>query len=502
MHSGPEAVRRATERLVWGITLAAVFFMAARPSIGPDTWWHLRTGQWMWQHHAWPWRDPFSYTRYGQPWNPPGPPVQWAMYGLYRLGGPWALDLATAVLVTLALAWIWPLARPRAEAHPFWQAWAVLWAALTSAVYWAARPYLVTFGLAAYFLWVLETYRRGQAGPRRLLSLLPLMTLWANAHGAFIVGLLLWAAYALPALVRAGRVGDGAAARRWLLLGAGLFMAAMLNPAGPARWLYPFQTVRIGVLRAYIAEWQPPALDVPALWPFWAWWPGLILALAVSTRRLPAEHGLLWLGFGLLAWSAVRHVALFALAAALVWGSVAPVAWAELRIAILGRKGGAAKRGLLAGQRAHPYLNALLVALLFGAGLARSWWPYATGQWQRDLRRQYPVLAVAYLRARAPWPGRLFNSYNWGGYLLWHWPEEPVFVDGRTDLYGDAILQQYLTVMRAEPGWQQVLQTWDVAVVLVEPTAPIAQVLPRVGWQVVYADDHAVALVRLADRRP
>jgi len=79
-------------------------------------------------------------------------------------------------------------------------------------------------------------------------------------------------------------------------------------------------------------------------------------------------------------------------------------------------------------------------------------------------------------------PGRLFNSYNWGGYLLWELPEYPVFIDGRTDLYNDELINEWLQVMRGEPGWQEALDRWQVRLVLLEPGAPVVeQLAPNVG---------------------
>jgi hypothetical protein len=48
-----------------------------------------------------------------------------------------------------------------------------------------------------------------------------------------------------------------------------------------------------------------------------------------------------------------------------------------------------------------------------------------------------------------PHDERMFNSYNWGGYLLWELPEYPVFIDGRTDLYDDELVEEWLRVVRA-----------------------------------------------------
>jgi hypothetical protein len=90
----------------------------------------------------------------------------------------------------------------------------------------------------------------------------------------------------------------------------------------------------------------------------------------------------------------------------------------------------------------------------------------------------------------------LFNSYNWGGYLLWELPQYPVFIDGRTDLYNDEVINQWLKVVRAEPGWQKILDQWGVRLVLLEPGTPILGPLQDAGWQLLYKDKTAIVFGR------
>jgi len=102
-----------------------------------------------------------------------------------------------------------------------------------------------------------------------------------------------------------------------------------------------------------------------------------------------------------------------------------------------------------------------------------------------------PVGAVALLQESQP-EGRLFNSYNWGGYLIWALPEYPVFVDGRTDLYGDEIILDWLAIVQARPGWEDQLEQWGADLVLIEPDWALARVMPYVGWAPLYEDEHSV----------
>ena len=92
----------------------------------------------------------------------------------------------------------------------------------------------------------------------------------------------------------------------------------------------------------------------------------------------------------------------------------------------------------------------------------------------------------------------MFNSYNWGGYLIWHlWPDYLVFVDGRTDLFGDKLLGQYLEVRFARPGFQEVLDEYGVNLVLTEAGGFTDNFLALDdGWTLAYSDDVAVIYVR------
>jgi hypothetical protein len=108
-------------------------------------------------------------------------------------------------------------------------------------------------------------------------------------------------------------------------------------------------------------------------------------------------------------------------------------------------------------------------------------------------RVNLPMGAVAYLNYTQP-GGRLFNTYNWGAYLLWALPGYPVFVDGRTDLYNDEIINQWLSVVRVEDGWQAILDEYDINLVLIEPGSMLDRTLAiEQAWEPVYRD--AISIV-------
>ncbi|MGA2112377.1 MAG: hypothetical protein ABSG98_09570 [Anaerolineales bacterium] len=475
-----------TRRLVIVLTFVAIFAMASRVSIDPDTWWHLRAGQWIVQHGAILREDVFSYTRAGAAWHYPGWLAEVLLFGLFELGSFGALNLYTAALVTLAFFFVFLSLR----GDHFLVAFVLILAAVASGVYWSARPQLLSFALTGAFLWILLEYHDNSLN--RLWILPPLTALWVNLHGGFAVGFILlglfflaeaWEVITTPRERRAVRSRKLA----WL---AGITVACViavgLNPFGYEMLFYPFKTVSMKVLQDFIQEWQSPNFHLKEAQPF-LWLIFLTLAaLGFSGIQMRADEFLLVVTFGYMGFLAGRNVALFSL--------VAPAVIVRHGQALLEKRFPQwGKRGPL--QWSPGLVNWALLVLALTAAAAKFYYSAQPAVNQSEVAVQAPVGAVRYLSTR-PGLGRVFNSYNWGGYLIWALPSYPVFVDGRTDLYGDSFLTDYLSVTDAAPGWQKILDRWGVTMMLVEPNQPIVPVAEGMGWTTLYQDSTSILLRR------
>ena len=495
----------STRKLVVWITFMAVFAMAARVSVDTDTWWHLRTGQIIVEDKMFPVTDPFSHTRAGESWQ--GASVGWVMqvglYLIFKALGFGGLNILQAVMVTLAF---WFVYRTLSGGE-FAKAFVIVLAATASGVYWAARPYLMSFLLAAITFWVLEDFRWRR---KDRLWLLPfLMILWSNSHGGFAIGMMLWGLYGLHEGVQwLDRVrveeklippeislkwlkkGMRGRAGRMLKIGALMIAGASVNREGLAIWLYPFQTVSIGVLQEFIQEWQSPNFHDLQVQPF-AWLLLITLGtLGISKQKLALTDFLLVAGFGYLSFLAARNIAVFAL--------VAPAVLTRHMEPVLGEMsqrlgfGNSAERNV---PKTQIMLNWGIVVLL-GLVVVVKVYSVLPEEANREVfSQQVPVEAVAYLKDLQP-SGLLLNSYNWGGYLIWEAPKHPVFVDGRTDLYGDEIIMQWYRIVSADDGWQELLEQWDIELILLEPGWPLVKLLAAEGWKTLYQDDIAVIYAR------
>ena len=481
------------------ITFTALFAMAVRISIDTDTWWHLRAGEWMVENQTIPARDPFSLTRVGEPWIDPGWVSELALYGTFRAFGLAGLNVFTAALVTLGFAFVWRVM----DGRQILRAFVLLLAAAVAGVYWSARPQIVSFALAGLSLFILE---RARSGNLKLLWFLPLvMAFWANAHGGFAIGLILVGIYAfgefidglLPLLLRKETPGKvwsrhRAAWLRWLGVFALCVVAISLNPYGPSLVAYPFKTTSIRALQNYIQEWQSPDFHQLQVQPF-LWMLGLtVLAFIVSTRRVHPTEFVLFAALAYMSFVAGRNIALFGLALA----------------AVLSRHTDSAVDLMLEGskprdelpERYTRWINLTLVLVVALGALIKVYSPLSAGQIQEAVDRREPTRAVAYIQRYKP-AGPLFNEYNWGGYILWSlYPDYPTFVDGRTDLFNDEILEEYVMAWRADPGWEDVLGKWGIQLALLDPSAPLARALAEAGWARLYQDDRAVIFARQGAR--
>ena len=157
--------------------------------------------------------------------------------------------------------------------------------------------------------------------------------------------------------------------------------------------------------------------------------------------------------FAVMVFFAWRNVALFAVVAAPVLSRHAASA--------LGRLPPLSRRSRDLPPELARRLNLGLAvgwALVAGILLVRFLQPERL---ERSALQAMPAAAVRSIQ-REELPGPLFNSYNWGAYILWSmYPDYRSFVDGRTDLFDDLFLQEYLQAWRGAPGWEALLDDWQ-----------------------------------------
>jgi hypothetical protein len=476
-------------RRVFVVVLAmGLFAIAARTVADPDVWWHLRTGQLILQTHAVPRTDPYSFTRFGQPWVNHEWLSDLLIFGLYDQAGWGGLIVAFAAIIAAMLLLVFL----RCPGRPYVAGVFIVWGAAASAPIWGVRPQMLSLLLASSFLLILE---RSDTHPNAVWSTVPLMLLWVNLHAGYALGIV------LLVLFLAGRAVDvafgfdkwSATAPQLRNLGLALVLCLTvipLNPNGTRMYSYPVETLRSSAMQTYIDEWSSPNFHEAKHLPLLLMLLATLAALALSPRRLRPRELLLLLMTTYAALYSVRHVTIYVLVAVPILSAMSQE-WLEQH--------GAAQRleprPTPAGGR-RMLVNAIVLVAFATLTVARV--RNAVGRQAETEAQKFPAAAVSFLSSQRP-PGPILNHYNWGGYLIWKlYPEYRVFVDGRADLYGDSFMDDraaayYLT----GTAWREPLEHWQVRTVILPPNAPLITALrSKPEWNQIYADSQAVVLTQ------
>jgi hypothetical protein len=466
------------------VVALGLFAMAARDITDPDVWWHLRTGQLILQNHAVFHADPYSFTKFGQPWVNHEWLSDVLIFSLYRTGGWAALVVAFAAMTSAAFM----LMLFRCAGRPYLAAVFTVWSAVASAPALGIRPQIFSLLLASVFLFLLE---RSYLRPSVLWYLPPIMLLWANLHAGFALGVLLIVAFLLGDVLDAAFGFQSWTRARLKQLGlvlAACLVVIPLNPYGAKMYWYPLQTVHSHAIQGYISEWASPNFHQEMYFPAIALILAIFFLAAISPRRLRPRDLLLlsitiWMALG-----AARHVPIFAIVAAPILSNLVYSAWWK-------DKGDAKQAAPAHSPRTvRPIFNGAVVAMLLVLCIIKIR-NVVTNQSAVE-GRLFPASAVAFLRQNRL-PGPIFNSYDWGGYLIWRlYPEYRVYIDGRADVYDGSFMDQFGTAYQiSKQSWPEALEYWQIRTVLVPSDAPIAAALRlRPGWMQVYQDSQAVLL--------
>lgn len=479
--------------LFWAIGL-----LCLRPAFDWDLWWHLEAGEWIWEHRAVPWHDPFSYMTQGRPWHVYYWLSEVLFYAVTRTFGREALMGVRLVLILATFALVLRTVRSAGLGRSAAIALTGLAALLTFRL-WNERPYLFSYLFMALTVYILFGLKRPSEERRdRLWLLPPLFALWANLHIQFIYGLILLAAFTAGEWL-GHRLPRGdvepvprTMLRRLTVIGLLCAAATLLNP----------YTWRIYTpVLTYATHTVPPGMVVEFFSPSFHYPFNFILLLlfALATSALARRATFDWTGllllvpFSYFAFTSRRDVMFFAIAAA-------PLYARGLRVLICsfeGRRVDEAARGtqdLKSGSRTpvlllHGFVMLVLLALIapVKAHIDR----------ENKVEDHFPVEAVRFLK-NTDFNGRLYNTFNWGGYLIHYlYPDFRVSMDGRTQVYGDELLGAYRDAYYGDAAWDSYLEQCRPDVILYEKENFFAQILEHVeGWTCVYEDDMAVVYVR------
>ncbi len=431
-----------------------------------DTYWHIAAGRWMLENQAVLRIDPFSYTFAGHPWQTHEWLAEIAMALVY-VGAGWSgevLLFGAAAAITAGLL-AHHLSR-RLDGIALIVTLLLSLACVAGSL--LARPHLLALPLLE--MWAAGLLIARDEGRAPSWGLLPLMTLWANLHASFLIGLLLILPLALEAVQEEP---PNRALRHWGIFAGLALLAAMVSPHGIYGLIFPFKLMAMPSLQL-IGEWAPT--DFRSFQPLaFAAAVALYVLLSRGARIKPLRI-LILLGLLYLALIHVRHHMLIAI--------VGPLVLAEP----LGRV-------LQTAPRPQAPRHTVAVAAAFAALVAaltalRLWLPL-----ERSDGAVTPATALARVPAalrRSP----VLNDYAFGGYLIFN--DVRPFIDSRAELYGEKFLDRYAKIVHPDkPALEAALAGFRVRWTIFAADNPAAGTMDTLGgWHRLYADRWAVVHVK------
>jgi hypothetical protein len=455
----------ARELLPWLLLvaiLAVLTRLAAAGLTNDDTYFHLRFGREF--LHGWSLQHPGSVSTFATAnWVP----TQWlpevVMAETQRIFGiagvAWLSGLQQVVLVIVLYLTLRRWAEPLVVTG-------VMAAVLVSSVYFLSiRPQVVSFILV---LVTVAAWCRTRDDGRIRWWLIPTTWAWAMVHGMWPVGI------GLGCLAVVGLWLDGATTwkqtKRALLVPLLSLVAGGLTPVGPSLYRSVFA---VGERSSYFSEWDSPDFRS---------YPSVTLSILFAVTvvlLLRRREQVRWFD------------ALLILAA----GACAVLSWRTVPVAAMTMAPLAARtiqqswggRTPAVGRGERRVLVGLAATALVALGVVV---PHTVGSEPRS-----PQWVESELGA-LPQGTKVANAWEWGGYLMWRYPNLDLLMHGYGDTFTIGELQRNDDIESLAPGWDTELRKTDCRLAFLRATSNLAYALQHQDHWIVVRESSAVVLLR------
>ena len=454
-----------------------------------DLWRHLKFGADMLANRGPIARDPYAYSIPNQPWIS----HEWLsevifawIFARFGVIGLKALRLVCSAITIASLA----ASLGETFAPIGIQLGVMILASIGLIPGMQFRPQIFTYAMLSVIVWMLtrDNYRR----PSPLWLAIPMLAVWANLHGGFVVGLAVLSVYALVAGLDGFISGNGigrAAHLAAIVIGAAL--ASLLTPYGIGAWRSALHTITRPQMLSHVSEWQSLFAGMAAVWHL----PGLAVIFDVSLALMLG-------GFTLSVILAPRGRDLPLVAVGALMLAATAAALRNIPLGIIGCAAPLARHSMLllsARSSMHRQRRASVATQTVIAAIALAL-AIKMGVLSRKLEadRSYPAGAIAFM-AQHGLRGNILCDYEWAGYVLYHYgPKSRVFIDGRYEMiYPERIAEDFMTFYDARAGAARVLASYPHDYVLISSKAPARKLMDESkDWRLIYSDTASVLCAR------
>jgi hypothetical protein len=351
-------------------------------------------------------------------------------------------------------------------------------------------------------------YRFEEGKSSALWFLPPLMLLWVNVHGGFILGLVLLALFGC-ARIWAQLTAPSAENRKQIIQLTIAFCACsavtLLTPYGYQLHIHVYEYLSNGFLMNTINEFMSPNFHASG----YGYFESFILLSIVGTllaHEFVSPTDLILILFSI-------HTSLYAARNIPISAIIMSLAMGPLLAALLSPGQSPYPRWFssvlgpirdisegMAEMEKHFRGHALAIAALIASvAIALNGGRLLSAQVASAHfdEKQFPVNATKFIADKGI-HDHLFNSDVWSGYLIYRlYPQTKLYFDDRHDFYGEAFIKEYKKAATGSWQWREPLEKYQVRWALVASDSPLSSILKQSqDWRVEYDDGLAIVFAR------
>ncbi len=475
-----------------------------------DLWWQLAVGRYIDLNFDVLRYNIFSYSAFNFPITDHEWLCEWIFYKIHSLGGLTLLYIFKSLIISSAFVFYYLTVRKKGVP--------AVWSAIGTAVsaffanlylFGDIRPYIFTYLFLSLLLYVLSTCKPGD---KKWFILPVILVVWANVHAGYmlyfaVIGLFMFSAFVdilIETYRKKSKFGIQTLqlfykrCKSVLLAFLVGFLVIFLNPYGLKLVLYPFSFSHDSFYKAGLIEWVKPNLLGTNL-PFLVFFLLLTLLIAIFIKKFRIFELLLFLSFGYLSFTAVRHITLFAMISSVMAASVLYYS-AEWLYNF--------KKFEKPKDTAVLWFSFLLfIVMLFALSFTA-----------KDLsverlsmaKSHFPYNGIKFLQMNGI-HGNIYHPYGWGGYIIWNlYPSDEknyrVFIDGRANVaYPEDIFRESIVMDFGYEGWEKIMDKYDINTALCskyhmknrfEGKSLVERLVASGKWQLVYEDRAELVFIR------
>jgi len=457
-----------------------------------DTGYHIRAGEYIIDNLKVPHHDIFSHI---------SPPLEWTAHEwlsevlfalIHKAFGLTGLVVFMALITASVYAVLLRFLKASGISIMV-AALIVVLVTTVSTIHWLARPHIFSLLITLIWYFILNIYQFKQKNYLYLLP--PIMLLWVNLHGGFIAGLMLIGVYimgnAYMAIFQKGEREDKIRKIKTLSIYFALcLLITLINPKGYKILLFPFNLISNTFIMDHVSEFLSPNFHEKLRYEYMLLL--MIFLFGISVLRLSAIEVILVLLFTHMSLYSARYIPLYAIILSPILAKQIDSLLHEFKERQLIRRFLAmsertAKTDSMAKYNLWAIATVIVLTIMVFTGNL---------SYEFD-KKKLPVDAVQFIQ-KEKIPGNMYNNDEFGDYIIYAaWPEYRVFFDGRSDMYGKERLKEYFRVMGFEPGWETVLQKYDIDWIIYNNKSALSRfLLERTDWKLIYSDKIANIFVR------